>query len=101
MTAEPGVCCLEPATGPQRIHFFEDDHYGLDDIPEMFRLGTLEADPEGRVRLALAPAEIRELKVMADAYSFDMPEGLVHLIADLHRFAGERGAPRYVFVEVD
>jgi len=51
------------------------------------------------VRLALSADEIRELKMMADAYSFDFEVGLIDLCVDLYRFASERRERQFVFVQ--
>lgn len=99
MGEQPGVRCVEPDCGDQLVHAFEGEDYGLDDIPELFHLGERVADPQERVRVALSADQIRELKVMADAYSFDFEEGLITLCSDLHRFASERRADEFVFVE--
>jgi len=99
MTDRPGIRCAEPDYGDTLVHALQDDDYGLDDIPELFHLGQLVPDPDGRVRVALSAEQIRELKVMADAYSFDFEAGLIDLCSDLHRFASERRAREFVFVE--
>lgn len=101
MTREPGVRCIKPETGDTLVHRYQDDEYGLDDIPELFRLGDLATEPEGCIRLTLTAAEIRELKMMADAYSFDFAAGLIALCMDIHAFASERPEARFVFIDDD
>lgn len=94
---EPGVRCLEPDCGDELVHRYAGGDYGLEEIPELFQVGRLETGDDGAERLILEPGEVRELKILADAYSFDFDEGLIELCIDLHRFAIERGAPRFVF----
>lgn len=101
MTGAPGVRCVEPDTGDQAVHVYRSDDYGLDDIPELFRLGRLESGPGQPVRLTLTASEIRELKTLADAYSFDFDEGLIALCVDLHHFAIERPEARFVLIDHD
>ncbi len=98
MSLEPGVRCVEPDLGDVPIHRDQGGDYALDDIPELFNLGRLESGPDDAVvRVALSADEIRELKVMADAYSFDFEVGLIDLCVDLYRFASERREKAFVF----
>lgn len=100
MRGESGVRCVEPDLGERLVHAWQDGDYALEDIPDLFRLGRVVSELGQPVRVALTADEIRELKVMADAYSFDFEEGLIGLCLDLHRFAIERFEDRFVFVEV-
>lgn len=95
---ESGVFCVAPACGDLPVHRYQGGDYALADIPELFLLGRMVADPDGRDRIVLTPREIRELKTAADAYSFDFEEGLITLCLDLHRFAIERPDPEFTFV---
>ncbi len=98
MSAEPDVRCVQPALGDAPVHRYQGGDYGLEDIPELFNLGRLESGPDDAVvRVALSADEIRELKVMADAYSFDFDVGLIDLCVDLYRFASERREREFVF----
>ena len=99
MSAAPAVRWLRPDSGHQVVHEHAGGDYGIEDIPELFQLGTAGDDPEGRERVTLTAAEIRELKVLADAYSFDFEPGLIELCLDLHRFAQERPEREFVFVQ--
>lgn len=99
MTAEPAVRCVVPDCGAEPIHRYQGGDYGLADIPELFLLGREVEDPGDRERIALTPREIRELKVLADAYSFDFEAGLIELCLDLHRFAIARREDEFVFVQ--
>lgn len=90
MTAGPGVHCVQPEAAAGLVHQYAGGDYGLRDIPELFQVGRAVPDAEGRERIRLTTDEIRELKVLADAYSFDFEPGLIELCLDLHRFALER-----------
>lgn len=101
MNTEPGVHCVEPDLGEAPVHRYQGGDYGLEDIPDLFQLGRLESGPDDPVvRVALRADEIRELKVMADAYSFDFEAGLIDLCVDLYRFASERRESSFVFVQM-
>ena len=93
------VHCRQPDCGARVIHEHAGGDYGLEDIPELFQLGRLVPDPEGRECIALSAGEIRELKVLADAYSFDFEPGLIELCLELHRFAQDRHEREFVFVQ--
>ena len=95
---ESGVYCIDPPSGDRPVHLYQVGDYALADIPELFLVGRLAPDPDGRDRVVLTPREIRELKTAADAYSFDFEEGLITLCLDLHRFAIERPDPEFTFV---
>lgn len=99
MSAATGVRCVQPDCGDRLVHRYEGGDYGLEDIPELFQVGRIVADPDGRERVELRAAEIGELKVLADAYSFDFEAGLIELCLDLHRFAIERREDPFVFVQ--
>lgn len=85
--------------GARVVHEHTGGDYGIEDIPELFQLGNTRDDPEGRERVRLTAGEIRQLKVFADAYSFDFDPGLIELCLDLHRFALERPEPEFEFVQ--
>jgi|AntRauTorcE11897_2_1112592.scaffolds.fasta_scaffold15122_2 hypothetical protein len=100
MSGEPGVRCVEPDLGDTSVHRYQGGDYALEDIPELFQLGRIVSELEDpSVRLALRADEIRELKVMADAYSFDFEVGLIDLCVDLYRFASERRERAFVFLQ--
>ena len=99
MKEERGVRCVEPDLGDRLVHRYEGGDYGLEDIPELFRLGRIRTGGKGGERVALTADQIRELKVMADAYSFDFEPGLIELCLDLHRFAVERREREFVFAQ--
>jgi hypothetical protein len=85
----------------QPLHEHSGADYGLADIPDLFRIGRIVPDAGERERVRLTAAEIRELKVMADAYSFDFEPGLIELCGELHRFAVDRREDEFEFVQED
>ncbi len=99
MSAESGIRCERPDCGDVLIHRHQGGDYGIEDIPELFQLGHSTADADGRERVTFTADELRELKVLADAYSFDFEEGLIELCLDLHRFAEQRRESEFVFVQ--
>lgn len=99
MNEESGIRCEKPDCGDALVHRYQGGDYGLADIPELFQLGRPVAESDGRERIVLTAGELRELKVLADAYSFDFEEGLVELCLDLHRFAEQRRESEFVFVQ--
>ncbi|MFQ6017973.1 MAG: hypothetical protein ACE5KF_07235 [Kiloniellaceae bacterium] len=88
----PGVYARRPGGQVVQVHAYQDGDYGLTDIAEVFGLGEAGLADDGRPALALTRKELRQLKVLADAYSFDYEEGLIELCLDLHRFALEADA---------
>lgn len=99
MSGALAVRCLQPDCGNRVVHDHTGGEYGLEDIPELFQLGQVRTDPQGRERVVLTAAEIRELKVLADAYSFDFEPGLIELCLDLHRFAIERPENEFELIQ--
>lgn len=70
------------------LHEYLSDEYSLEDLLEEFGFGHTEAGSEnGEVIVVLNAREIRELKVNADAYSFDYDEGFIEMCLDIERFA--------------
>jgi len=93
-TAErPGVYLLAAHGARRRVHEWVDDGegpaYGLEDVVRCFGLGRIEERGAHRdeVVLALAAGEVRELKVMADAYGFDYQPGFVEMCVEMSRAA--------------
>ena len=81
------------------VHAYQGGDYGLEDIPELFQLGRLEpGENADQTVLILTAAEVRELKVMADAYSFDHPAELIEMCLEMKRWADGRPADAYRFV---
>lgn len=72
------------------VHLYQGGDYGLDDVVEYFQLGHLEPpEHEDRIVVVLTAKEMRELKVMADAYSFDYEEGFIEMCLEMQRFIAD------------
>ena len=86
----PGVYA-RGADGRERlVHLYQGGHYNLGDIAEIFRLGTPgDGEIEGETVLVLNRKDLRTLKTMADAYSFDYEEPFIEMCLEMHRFALE------------
>lgn len=80
----PGVYAATPQGAVEQVHLYQGGEYALTDIPMMFELGTQAA---GEERLVLDRSELRQLKVMADAQSFDHPPEFIEMCLEVHRFA--------------
>jgi hypothetical protein len=83
----PGVYGLDAGGLPVLIHLYQGGHYGITDIVELFDLGKLVA---GRYLeepvLLLSQRELRELKMLADAHSFDCEQGFIEMCYEIQRF---------------
>ena len=85
---DPGVYALDAQGREALVHLYQGGDYELADIVEFFRLGRLqEADREDETVLVLTAKEIRTLKTMADAYSFDYEEPFIEMCLEMQRFA--------------
>ncbi len=94
-----GVRALDEQDASVLVHGYQGGVYRLRDIADFFRLGEVACkDDIGTTRLVLTDAETRELKVMADAYSFDHDPAFIEMCLELHRFAQRRPRERHVFV---
>lgn len=85
---EPGVYSSDSQGQLQRVHLYQDGEFGLQDVVEWFGLGRVA--PENRpnwVSVVLTEKELRELKVLADAYSFDYAEEFIEMCLEMHRFS--------------
>lgn len=94
-----GVYLMNPDGANQLVHEHTGEDYGLDDVYLFFGIGRPESplDGDGDFVLVLDDAEIRQLKVMADAHSFDHLEDFITMCLDIHRFASGRGAGPHRF----
>lgn len=83
-----GVCCTDADGNVTLVHRYQGGDYGLEEIVEHFQLGEIEEGAqEDETVIVLSAKELRELKVMADTYSFDYEEGFIEMCLELHRFA--------------
>lgn len=94
---EHGVYTRGPDGLSVRIHLYQGGNYILEDITALFELGENIAAEDGLPSIRLTNEEVRRLKAMADAYSFDYEDGLIELCLDIHRFAQASPAERYQF----
>ena len=95
---EPGVYSINSEGQLQRMHLYQDGDYGLEDIVEYFGLGRIApAERSNWVTLAMTGKELRELKVMADAYSFDYAEEFIEMCLEMHRFSTTHSASEIEF----
>ncbi len=94
----PAVTALGPKGETVRVHAYQDGDYVLADVRDAFGLGRMETDETGHPVLVLRPNEVRQLKPLADSYSFDYEEGFIELCLDLHRFATGLNLPEIRFL---
>ena len=89
---DPGVYALDGRGRETLVHLYQGGDYELADIVEFFQLGRLEeADGEDETVLVLTAKELRTLKTMADAYSFDYEEPFIEMCLEMKRFADQFG----------
>ena len=85
---DPGVYAPDARGREALVHLYQGGDYELADVVEFFQLGRLEeADREDETTLVLTPEELRTLKTMADAYSFDYEEPFIEMCLEIKRFA--------------
>ncbi|MDX1434641.1 MAG: hypothetical protein R3286_19525 [Gammaproteobacteria bacterium] len=83
----PGVYAVDEQGGLTLLHEYQNEDYSLDDVQESFGLGAVErGDDAHGALLVLDAKEIRELRVNADAYSFDYDEGFIQMCLDIDRY---------------
>ncbi len=86
----PGVYARGADGSEQLVHLYQGGLYDLGDIAEIFRLGTPgDGENEDDTALVLNRKDLRTLKTMADAYSFDYEEPFIEMCLEMHRFALE------------
>ncbi|MCH8197564.1 MAG: hypothetical protein IH904_05730 [Proteobacteria bacterium] len=87
---DPGVYARGLDGEERLVHLYQGGLYDLGDIAEIFSLGTPEdGENEGETVLVLNRKDLRTLKTMADAYSFDYEEPFIEMCLEMHRFALE------------
>jgi hypothetical protein len=97
-----GVYAVDEDGGLTLLHQYQDGEYSLDDLIEEFGFGQMDGGTEnGDKIIVLAPKEIRELKVNADAYSFDYDEGFIAMCLDIDRFASGNADESLRLVSID
>ncbi len=85
---DPGVYALDARGREALVHLYQGGNYELADIVEFFQLGRLqESAREDETVLVLMAKEMRTLKTMADAYSFDYEEPFIEMCLEMKRFA--------------
>jgi hypothetical protein len=97
MPEEPEVYIQSADQERVLVHRYLGGDYGLEDIPELFQLGHLGNHITARV-LTLSAKEVRELKVLADAYGFDYQEEFIVMCLDLSRYAGTLPGSSFCFL---
>ncbi len=77
------------ADGPTvLVHSYQGGEYRLTEIIDFFQLGRLQpAAGQDHPALVLNRRELRTLKTMADAFSFDYEEPFIEMCHEMHRFA--------------
>lgn len=92
LNTDSGSVRFRDAHGTEHIvHTYMDNDYSLEDIHALFGLGRIDASDDNEVVLSLTGSEIRNLKALADAQSFDHPEGFISMCMDIHAFVADRG----------
>jgi hypothetical protein len=87
------------ANGKRRlVHRYQGGDYGLEEIAEYFQLGQPEsAEGDADSVIVLSAAEVRDLKAMADAHSFDYEEGFIEMCLEMQRFAANLPGDSFQF----
>jgi hypothetical protein len=97
-----GVYAIDEDGGLMLLHEYQDGEYSLQDLLEEFGFGRKRGDTEnGDAIIVLDAREIRELKVNADAYSFDYDEGFIEMCLDIERFASGVAGQSLRLVSID
>lgn len=86
----PGVYGVGRDGREQQVHPYEGGPYTLSDVVHLFDLGRLDESGRGNETvLVLTAGEIRTLRTMADAYSFDYEEGFIEMCLEMALFADQ------------
>ena len=93
----PAITAQSPKGETVQVHAYRDGDYVLADVREVFGLGRVEQGEAGCTVLVLRANELRQLKTLADSYSFDYEAGFIELCLDLHRVAAGSSAPEIRF----
>lgn len=94
-----GVYSTDASGERTLVHEYQDGDYGLEDIYHHFQLGELgSTDPSESTIMWLSDSELHQLKVMANARSFDFEEGFIEMCMDVQRFGADVAAERVKFI---
>lgn len=97
-----GVYFESPSGAFQLVHAYQDGDYLLTDVVELFVLGKEEdAGADGEAALVVSREELREIKIQADAQSFDHEEGFIEMCLDIWRFGSHREEETLRFVSIE
>ena len=97
-----GVYAIDETGELTLLHEYREGEYSLENLLEEFGFGQTDGDTEnGDAIITLDPREIRELKVNADAYSFDYDEGFIAMCLDIERFASAAAGENLRLVSID
>ena len=97
-----GVYAIDEDGGLMLLHEYQDGEYSLQDLLEEFGFGQKQGDTEnGDAIILLNAREVRELKVNANAYSFDYDEGFIEMCLDIERFASGAAGESVRLVSID
>ncbi len=95
----PGVYGTDADGRPVLVHRYQGGAYRLSEIIDFFQLGRLQpVAGQDRPALVLNRRELRNLKTMADAFSFDYEESFIEMCHEMHRFAHRLPGEEQVFV---
>ncbi len=84
----PGVYGTDADGRTVLVHHYQGGEYRLSEIIDFFQLGRLQpAAGQDHPALVLNRRELRNLKTMADAFSFDYEEPFIEMCHEMHRFA--------------
>lgn len=93
-----GVYATDADGNMKLVHRYQGGDYGLAEIVEYFQIGEVEpSEQEGAPILILSAKELRELKTMADAHSFDYEEGFIEMCLEIHRYAANLSGEEFRF----
>ncbi|MFQ5783305.1 MAG: hypothetical protein ACE5H8_00595 [Alphaproteobacteria bacterium] len=84
----PGVYAADAEGNMTLVHPYQGGPYRLVDIFDIWGLGRIEGGArKGESVLVLERGEIRKLKTLADAFSFDFDQEFIEMCHAMHRFA--------------
>ncbi len=95
----PGVYGTDADGRTVLVHSYQGGNYRLSEIIDIFQLGRLQpVAGQDHPALVLNRRELRNLKTMADAFSFDYDESFIEMCHEMHRFAQGLPGEEQVFV---